>query len=77
MDLSIMASGEVFPSYLHSLRKKLNLRKNSTRMLHALVVLSMLIPNGVAIAHPAASVESEYTDLPFGFSPRSVETAYQ
>ena len=44
MDLSIMASGEVFPSYLRSLRKKLNLSKNSTRVLHALVVLSMLIP---------------------------------
>ena len=50
MDLSIMASGEVFLSYLHSLRKKWNLRKNSTSTLHALVVFSLVFPSGTLIA---------------------------
>ena len=58
MDLSIMASGDVFPSYLYSLRKKLNLRKNSTRVLHALVVLSMLIPASAAPITASAYLDS-------------------
>jgi hypothetical protein len=52
MDLSIMASGKVFMSYLHFLRKKWNLKMKSTRALHALVILSLLIP---AISVPDAS----------------------
>jgi len=50
MDLSVMEASKVFFSHLHSLSRKWNLRNQSTRALHALVVFSLILPSGTLIA---------------------------